>query len=151
MRARGKGGRLGRLPLFDGRPAIAVLEVDLGLPWDAPAHGDRPVLLGDRPVDRRGTVLGDAVALDHRTGADHASTNGLADLLCWGGHAKAAHTRFGGELVPPHGTGPPDHARTRSRRPDGPALDRPAVRPGRRQRRPISAARGSTGGSAPAT
>lgn len=49
---------------FDGSPEIAVLEVDLGLPW----NGDERAHLSDLPVDRCGMVPGDAVALDAWTG-----------------------------------------------------------------------------------
>ncbi|WP_223291073.1 hypothetical protein [Streptomyces avicenniae] len=83
---------------FDAGPTIAVLEVDLGLPWVGPP-GDEPVVLGDLPVDRCGMVLGDALALDSWTGDDHPSTDGLADVTYWGGHAEAARRRFGGELI----------------------------------------------------
>lgn len=87
---------------FDGGPAIAVLEIDLGLPW-AGAPGDEPIILGDLPVDRCGMVLGDALALDSWTGDGHPSTDGLADVAYWGGDAEAAHLQFGGDLILRHG------------------------------------------------
>ncbi|MFE5192038.1 hypothetical protein [Streptomyces sp. NPDC056628] len=49
-------------------------------------------------------VLGDALALDSWTGEGHPSTDGLADVAYWGGHAQAAHRQFGGDLIPQHGT-----------------------------------------------
>ncbi len=88
---------------FDGGPTIAVLEIDLGLPWAGPA-GDKPIILGDLPVDRCGMVLGDALALDSWTGDGHPSTDGLADVTYWGGCAEAAHHQFGGELILQHGS-----------------------------------------------
>ncbi|MEV7891231.1 hypothetical protein ACWD3I_43570 [Streptomyces sp. NPDC002817] len=63
---------------FDGGPTIAVLEVDLGLPWPGLDAGE-PLQLGDLPVDRCGMVLGDARGLDGFTGLDGPSTDGLAD------------------------------------------------------------------------
>ncbi|MGW2988131.1 hypothetical protein [Streptomyces goshikiensis] len=68
---------------FDGGPAVAVLEIDLVLPWAGTA-GDKPIVLGDLPVDRCGMVLGDALALDSWTGDGHPSTDGLADVAYWG-------------------------------------------------------------------
>ncbi|MDT0407460.1 MULTISPECIES: hypothetical protein [Streptomyces] len=64
---------------FGGGPAIAVLEIDLRLPWVSTAE-DEPIVLGDLPVDRCGMVLGDALALDSWTGDGHPSTDGLADV-----------------------------------------------------------------------
>ncbi|MGW9028623.1 hypothetical protein ACWGQ5_31665 [Streptomyces sp. NPDC055722] len=87
---------------FDGGPTIAVLEIDLGLPWAGTAGGE-PIVLGDLPVDRCGMVLGDAVALDSWTGDGHPSTDGLADVTYWGGYAEAAHVQFGGEPIVQHG------------------------------------------------
>lgn len=63
---------------FDGEPAIAILEMDLGLSWTGPTN--EPIVLGDLPVDQCGMVLGDAVALDSWTGDGHPSTDGLADV-----------------------------------------------------------------------
>lgn len=80
---------------FDGEPTIAVLEVELGVPWPWPS-GD-PVLLGDLPVDRCGMVLGDAKALDGFVGLGGDSTNGLADVAYWGRHAEAVQAEFGGQ------------------------------------------------------
>lgn len=79
---------------FDGEPTIAVLEVELGVPWSR--SGGDSVLLGDLPVDRCGMVLGDAKALDDFVGLDGGSTNGLADVAYWGRHAEAVHAEFGG-------------------------------------------------------
>lgn len=83
---------------FDGEPTIAVLEVDLGVPW---AAGDRdvPIRLGDLPVDRCGMVLGDARALESFVGLDGATTDGLADLFYWGGRSDDVHGVFGGEAT----------------------------------------------------
>ncbi|MGW6687649.1 DUF402 domain-containing protein [Streptomyces sp. NPDC054961] len=66
---------------FDGRPVVSVLEVSLGLPWDRAAHGDGPVVLGGLPVDRCGTVLGDALALEGFEGLDGESADGPAARL----------------------------------------------------------------------
>ncbi|MCL8014195.1 hypothetical protein [Streptomyces sp. AS02] len=85
---------------FDGGPTIAVLEVDLGLPWTA----DEPVLLGDLPVDRCGMVLGDAIALDSWTGDGHPSTDGLADVFYWGGDVNEVHEAFGGDVIVQNGS-----------------------------------------------
>ncbi|MEU4845746.1 hypothetical protein [Streptomyces gilvosporeus] len=87
---------------FDGGPTIAVLEIDLGMPWAGTA-GNEPIVLGDLPVDRCGMVLGDALALASWTGDGHPSTDGLADVTYWGGYAEAAHLQFGGELILQHG------------------------------------------------
>ncbi|MEV7187168.1 hypothetical protein [Kitasatospora sp. NPDC093102] len=86
---------------FDEEPTIATLEVELGLPW--PAGGDRPVLLGDLPVDRGGMVVGDAVGLDAWTGPEDEPVDGLADLSFWGRYEDEAHARFGGERIPQPG------------------------------------------------
>ncbi|MCY0925991.1 DUF402 domain-containing protein [Streptomyces sp. H27-H1] len=93
---------------FDGEPVLSALEVELGLQWDRDAHGDGPVPLGDLPVDRCGTVLGDARALDRFEGLSGESVDGLADVTYWGRYWEEAHAVFGGELVLPHpgGTGP---------------------------------------------
>ncbi|GAA1403370.1 hypothetical protein GCM10009662_29610 [Catellatospora coxensis] len=80
---------------FDQRPAIAVLEVDLGA--GSRTAADAPLLLGDLPVDRCGMLLGDATALDSWVGLDGTSRDGLADVVYWGGHAQAARREFGGE------------------------------------------------------
>ncbi|WP_063649533.1 hypothetical protein [Streptomyces sp. CC0208] len=80
---------------FDGAPTIAVLEVELGLPWPNP-DGREPVQLGDLPVDRCGMVLGDARALDGFTGLGQ-STDGLADVTYWGKYADTVHAQFGGD------------------------------------------------------
>lgn len=89
---------------FDGEPTIAVLEVDLGLPWPGPDAGE-PLPLGDLPVDRCGMVLGDARALDGFTGLDGPSTDGLADVTYWGKYADTVHAEFGGARIPQHYSG----------------------------------------------
>lgn len=83
---------------FDGEPAIAVLEVDLGMSWSAVPARD-VVLLGDLPVDRCGMVLGDASALDAFVGITGDTTDGLADVAYWGRHAEQAHAVFGGVVL----------------------------------------------------
>jgi hypothetical protein len=90
---------------FDGEPTVAVLDVDLGIPWPAGTARD-VVLLGDLPVDRCGMVLGDASALDVFVGINGRTTDGLADLAYWGRHADQANAVFGGEVLPR-----PGHAR----------------------------------------
>ncbi|MFE7466795.1 hypothetical protein ACFU6R_22200 [Streptomyces sp. NPDC057499] len=80
---------------YDG-PVIAVLEVDLGLPWPG-APGGEPVLLGDLPIDRCGMVLGDARALDSFVGLSGESIDGLADVTYWGKYEDDAHACFGGD------------------------------------------------------
>ncbi|MFF5970191.1 hypothetical protein ACFY7C_01570 [Streptomyces sp. NPDC012769] len=92
--------------VFDEEPVISVLEVELGVPWPDGA-GDAPVRLGDLPVDRCGTVVGDAVALDAWTGLADESDDGLADLAYWGRHVDAAHAHFGGERMTPGDDGGP--------------------------------------------
>ncbi|MFC1407818.1 hypothetical protein ACEZCY_00830 [Streptacidiphilus sp. N1-12] len=89
---------------FDGEPTIAVLEVDLSLPWSGRDDGE-PVQLGDLPVDRCGMVLGDAQALDGFTGLDGQSTNGPADVTYWGKYEDTVHAQFGGDRVPHHASG----------------------------------------------
>jgi hypothetical protein len=77
---------------YDAVDTIAVLEVDLGLPWSAVSTGTTPVVLGELPVDRNGMVLGDAVALDSWVGfvRQRPPVDGLADLMVWGkGDAQA--------------------------------------------------------------
>ncbi|MFJ8011002.1 hypothetical protein [Streptomyces sp. NPDC096339] len=84
---------------FDGEPAIATLEVGLGLVW--PESRDRrvPIRLGDLPVDRCGMVVGDAAALDAWTGMDDEPADGLADVSYWGRYKDDAHEQFGGEHI----------------------------------------------------
>ncbi|WP_235617347.1 hypothetical protein [Streptomyces thermolilacinus] len=53
---------------FDGKPTIATLEVQLGLPWVGTRQPETPIQLGDLPVDRTGMVVGDASGLDAWTG-----------------------------------------------------------------------------------
>ncbi|MGW8761848.1 hypothetical protein ACWGN5_05010 [Streptomyces sp. NPDC055815] len=84
---------------FDGEPTVSALEVDLGLPWPV-EYGTGPVHLGDLPVDRCGTVLGDARALDGFVGLEGDSVDGLADVTYWGRHQDEAHAEFGGEPAP---------------------------------------------------
>ncbi|MFI5528874.1 hypothetical protein ACIA8O_10015 [Kitasatospora sp. NPDC051853] len=86
-----------RPSLFDEEPTIAVLEVALGLPWNAGQPG--PVLLGDLPVDRCGMVVGDASGLDVWTGPADEPLDGLADVFYWGRYEDGAHARFGGERI----------------------------------------------------
>lgn len=89
---------------FDGQPTIAVLEVELGLPWAGPDSYE-PVQLGDLPVDRCGMVLGDARALDGFTGLGGPSTDGLADVTYWGRYEDSVHAEFGGDRIPQHSSG----------------------------------------------
>ncbi|MFF7456748.1 hypothetical protein [Kitasatospora sp. NPDC008115] len=92
---------------FDEEPAIAVLEVELGVPW--PAGREAPVLLGDLPVDRGGMALGDAVGLDAWIGLEGEPADGLADVSYWGRDMEEAHERFGGVRIPQYegdGQGP---------------------------------------------
>lgn len=93
---------------FDGEPTIAVLEVDLGLPWPGRDDGG-PLQLGDLPVDRCGMVLGDALALDGFTGLDGQSTDGLADVTYWGKYKDTVHAQFGGDRIPQHPSGHGPH------------------------------------------
>lgn len=92
---------------FDGEPTIAVLEVELGLPWLGPDDG-KPEQLGDLPVDRCGMVLGDAQVLDGFIGLDGQPTIGLADVTYWGKYEDIVHKQFGGVRIPQHpgGHGP---------------------------------------------
>ncbi|MFD0374611.1 hypothetical protein [Streptomyces sp. NPDC127112] len=92
---------------FDREPAIATLEIGLGLPW--PETEDRvvPVWLGDLPVDRCGMVVGDAVGLDVWRGWDDEPADGLADVFYWGLYADNAHAQFGGERIVQHGVDGP--------------------------------------------
>ncbi|MFF3315769.1 hypothetical protein ACFYV5_09660 [Streptomyces sp. NPDC003035] len=83
---------------FDGEPTVSVLEVDLGLPWPR-SRDERPLPLGDLPVDRCGMVLGDARALDSFVGLAGESVDGLADLTYWGRYEEEAHAAFGGERI----------------------------------------------------
>ncbi|MFF2777528.1 hypothetical protein ACFVU3_21765 [Streptomyces sp. NPDC058052] len=61
---------------FDGEPAIATLEIDLGIPWPRMADPDAPVRLGDLPVDRCGMVVGDARGLDAWRSDHHLRRSG---------------------------------------------------------------------------
>ncbi|MFJ2717608.1 hypothetical protein [Streptomyces sp. NPDC087437] len=88
---------------FDEEPTIAVLEVDLGLPWPDSADRSTLVQLGDLPVDRSGMALGDASGLDAWTGMDDEPADGLADVSCWGRHEDDAHAEFGGDRIPQYG------------------------------------------------
>ncbi|MFJ7065963.1 hypothetical protein [Streptomyces sp. NPDC101115] len=92
---------------FDGEPAIATLEISLGLPWSETADRSEPVRLGDLPVDRCGMVVGDATGLDSWTGMDDEPADGLADVFYWGLHADDAHAQFGGERVAQYGVDGP--------------------------------------------
>ena len=95
--------------VWDPVDTIAVLEVDLGLPWTAFAADDEPILLGDLPVDRCGMVLGDAVALDSWVGfmKGEPSVDGLADVSYHGRDEELVRDQFGGEQLRRHpGWGP---------------------------------------------
>ncbi|MFE1415229.1 hypothetical protein ACFW6F_31200 [Streptomyces sp. NPDC058746] len=91
---------------FDGEPAIATLEIGLGLPWPEPERSV-PVRLGDLPVDRCGMVVGDASGLDAWTGMDDEPADGLADVFYWGLYADDAHAEFGGERIARRGVDGP--------------------------------------------
>ncbi|MFD7644607.1 hypothetical protein ACFV4P_28615 [Kitasatospora sp. NPDC059795] len=99
-RALGVTARTG-LSWYTEEPVIAVLEVELGVPWAG--ESDEPVRLGDLPVDRCGMVVGDGVALDAWIGLNGEPADGLADVTYWGLHADDAHPPFGGEQVGTHG------------------------------------------------
>jgi hypothetical protein len=92
---------------FDKEPAIATLEIDLGLPWPGSRDRSVPVLLGDLPVDRCGMVIGDASGLDAWTGMDGEAADGLADVTYWGRYADEVRAQFGGDSVARHGGGAP--------------------------------------------
>jgi hypothetical protein len=64
--------------------AIAVLEIALGLPWSAISDGGGPVRLGDLPVDRLGTVTGEALDSWVGVGTRERSVDGLADVTYHG-------------------------------------------------------------------
>jgi hypothetical protein len=90
--------------VWDPVDTIAVLEVDLGLPWTTFGSDDTPVLLGDLPVDRCGMVLGDAAALDSWVGfmKGEPSIDGLADLSYHGKDEELVRHQFGGERLLRH-------------------------------------------------
>jgi hypothetical protein len=88
---------------FDGGPTVAVLDVELGVPWAGPS-GTGSVRLGELPVDRTGMVVGDATALDGFT-VDGESFDGLADVTYWGKYADEVHGLFGGRRVVPDAGG----------------------------------------------
>lgn len=92
---------------FDEKPAIATLEISLGLPWPGTADRWVPVQLGDLPVDRCGMVIGDAAGLDRWTGMDGEPADGLADVIYCGRYADDAHMRFGGERIAQFGVDGP--------------------------------------------
>ncbi|MFE7189872.1 hypothetical protein [Kitasatospora sp. NPDC057541] len=83
---------------FDDEPAIAELEVELGVPW--PAGREAPVPVGDLPVDRGGMMLGDAAGLDAWIGLEGEPADGLADVSYWGRDQEEAYQRFGGVRIP---------------------------------------------------
>lgn len=87
---------------YDADATIAVLDIDLNLPWSSVSAGTGPVALGDLPVDRCGMVIGDAVALDSWVGFLHGSrtVDGLADLRIWGRGAELARDHFGADPIP---------------------------------------------------
>jgi hypothetical protein len=93
---------------FAGDPTIAVLEVDLGLPWPGPDDGEL-LRLGDLPVDPCGMVLGDVLALDGFTGLDGQATDGLADVAYGGKYEGTIHAQFGGDRIPQHPSGHGPH------------------------------------------
>ena len=78
---------------------IGTLEVELGRPWPN-EHTDEPIHLADLPVDRCGTVLGDATALENFVGINGSTIDGLADVTYMGRSAEDAYAHFGGEHVP---------------------------------------------------
>ncbi|MFF0376129.1 hypothetical protein [Actinoplanes missouriensis] len=88
--------RAGAYRPIDTGDAIAVLNIDLGLPFSAVSAGSGPALLGDLPVDRCGTVIGDARALDSWVGFMHGDqgVDGLADIRIWGKGAQEAWEHF---------------------------------------------------------
>ncbi|WP_405889344.1 hypothetical protein OG762_46855 (plasmid) [Streptomyces sp. NBC_01136] len=88
---------------FDDEPTIAMLEVDLGLPWPETADRSMLIRLGDLPVDRCGMVLGDASGLDAWTGMNSEPAEGLADVTYWGRYKDDAHAQFGGERIARYG------------------------------------------------
>ncbi|MFE1316683.1 hypothetical protein [Kitasatospora phosalacinea] len=92
---------------FDEEPAIATLEIGLGLPWPGAADRSTPVRLGDLPVDRCGTVIGDATGLDAWTGMNGEPADGLADVFYWGRYADDAHAEFGGGRIAQYGVDGP--------------------------------------------
>ncbi|WP_378078138.1 hypothetical protein [Actinoplanes sichuanensis] len=94
--------RAGAYQPYDTSETIAVLTVDLDLPWAALASGSGPVSLGDLPVDRCGMVVGDARALDSWVGFLHGSrtVDGLADVRVSGRGEEQAWAHFGALPLP---------------------------------------------------
>ncbi|MFD8699389.1 hypothetical protein [Kitasatospora purpeofusca] len=88
---------------FDEEPSIATLEIGLGVPWPGTADRSVPLRLGDLPVDRCGTVIGDAAGLDAWTGMNDEPADGRADVFYWGRYADDAHAQFGGARIPQYG------------------------------------------------
>ncbi|MEU4564050.1 hypothetical protein AB0F72_37205 [Actinoplanes sp. NPDC023936] len=94
--------RAGAYQPIDASDAIAVLSIDLGLPFPAVAARKGPKLLGDLPVDRCGMVIGDARALDSWVGSLHGETtvDALADVRIWGKGAQQAWEHFDAPRLP---------------------------------------------------
>lgn len=82
---------------------IAVLQIDLDLPWSAVSAEAGPVALGDLPVDPTGMVVGDARALDSWVGFLYDETvDGLADVMIGGKGERGTCAHFGVPLLPEH-------------------------------------------------
>ncbi|GAA2714349.1 hypothetical protein [Actinoplanes palleronii] len=81
---------------YEPRPTIAVLDIDLDLPWSAVSAGTEPVPLGALPVDPCGMAIGDPVALDAWIGfgSGPRTVDGLADLRLGGKGDTQASTHF---------------------------------------------------------
>ncbi len=133
IRERAHGPRRGPPPL----------DQTLGLAWPGD-RGRSPIRLGDLPIDRCGTVLGDARALDSFVGLDGESVDGLTDVTSWGKYADDAHAPVRRPGVPTgdetsrcakHTRSPTGSAAGDPHRPDGlrgRAQPLPPARPGRR-------------------
>jgi hypothetical protein len=102
--------RAGAYAPADDGDAIAVLHIDLDLPWSAVSSGTDSVVLGDLPVDRCGMVIGDAHALDSWVGVVYGTqpVDGLADLTIWGKGEEETCEHFDVPLLP---TSPVDGGR----------------------------------------
>jgi hypothetical protein len=84
---------------FGDDPVIEILEVDLGVPISHVTSTAGPLHVGDLPIDRCGTVIGDATALDQWIGLCRKSTSGLADVYYWGRDEDAARQTLGGDPI----------------------------------------------------
>ncbi|MBB4742459.1 hypothetical protein BJY16_005918 [Actinoplanes octamycinicus] len=86
----------------DDRDAIAVLTIELNVPWPDVSSGTEPVPLGDLPVDRCGMVVGDARALDSWVGflRGERTIDGLADVRIHGKGAREARAHFDVPALP---------------------------------------------------